>query len=432
MLLLVFVMEKNMYLKGNEIVEVKRFLVDQFVQCSTPEMKLLAAYLGKVNPREPTTARVMIPVKEYCASIGIDSPKSDYMRFLRECVDSLMDIKIVGQDIDSGIISDNRRLFEHSRVKGEDFIDIIPANDSISLLFNLKSYIKLNAQNIFRLDSTNQMLLCYLMKEQQGLNKMTFEISVEELRRRIGIEPSEYERFNNFKSKVLDACKKAFSERTDICFTYEKGKIGAHGKCETIIFHIKPNKKIAKQQAVTMSLSDDITDKDDKEIYFTKILESCEKKLLYRLNGIEIEWLKSWIDEYKFTKELIDYAFQENSFRRYLSMKNINDTLIKWHENNISTVEAAKEFCENEHKKNIRNAARNKNNSNSVWRTGEEAGIVCKQSELSNSKEDEVENDEDIDILRSFDDTEKKEEKTIPESVLGMFGDSDIDEDPDI
>lgn len=424
-----------MYFNGNEIVEVKRFLVDQFIQCSTPEMKLLAAYLGKINPREPTTARVMIPVKEYCAAIGIERPKSNYMRFLKGCVDRLMDIKIVGQDIDSGIIYDSRRLFEHSRVvrvNGEDFIDIIPANDSIPLLFNLKNYIKLNAQNILSLDSSNQMLLCYLMKEKQAQRKMIFEISVEDLRKRIGIEPSEYEKFNNFKSKVLDACQKAFSERTDICFTYERGKTGAHGKWETIIFHIKPNKKIEKQQTAIKALANNVSDKDDKDVYFTKMLESCEKKLLYRLNGIEIEWLKSWIEEYKFSEELINYAFQENAFRRYMSMKNINDTLIKWHENNITTVEAAKEFCENEHKKNIKNAARNKKTNNSVWRTGEEAGIVCKQSELSNSKEDEVENDEDIELLRSIDDTGKKEEKTIPESVLGMFGDSDIDDDPDI
>ncbi len=409
-----------MYFKGNEIVEVKRFLIGQLMNCSTQKQKLLAAYLAKINPREPTTARVMIPVKEYCAAIGIECPKSDYMRFLEECVEGLMDIKIKGKDIESGIIYDSRRLFENSRivrVNGVDYIDIIPTNNSIPLLFNLKSYIKLNVQNILSLDSKNHMLLCYLMKDQQGQRKTTFEISVEELKKRIGLKPSEYKQFNDLKAKVLDTCQKAFSERTDICFTYEKGKIGAHGKCETVIFHIKPNKKIAKQQAITMSLSDDITDNDDKEIYFTKILESCEKKLLYRLNGIEIEWLKSWIDEYKFTKELIDYAFQENSFRRYLSMKNINDTLIKWHENNISTVEAAKEFCENEHKKNIRNAARNKNINTSAWRTGEEAGIVCKQPEQSIGKQNEVETDNDKDdvlddLLRSLD--------------------ADIDDDPDI
>ena len=297
-------------------------------------------------------------------------------------------------------------------------------------MFDFKEhYIKAKGMNIFELNSPNQILMYFYICKQFGLGKKDIEVSVEELRDWLGIKPNEYQRFGDFNNWVLRTCEKALREHSDLCFTYEKGKMGAHGKCETIKLHIKENKKIAKKMEAEALIEAASTNNNETN---RKIIELCEKSFNKKLNGIELDWIQTWINEYGITEDIVKLAIKDNSFRTYMTIKNVDDTLTKWHENNITTVEAAKEFCENEHKKNIRNAARNKNSNNSVWRTGEEAGIVCKQSELSNSKDDEVENDEDIELLKSFDDSEKREEKHIPESVLGMFGDADIDDDPDI
>ena len=57
----------------------------------------------------------------------------------------------------------------------------------------------------------------------------------------IGIKKEEYEIFNVFKIKVLDACKKALEENTDIRYEYKLIKRGKGGKVREIEFEIYKN-----------------------------------------------------------------------------------------------------------------------------------------------------------------------------------------------
>ena len=58
-----------------------------------------------------------------------------------------------------------------------------------------------------------------------------------------GSGKNEYgDRFDNFKTKVLDACQQALKESTDIKFTYEPyGKKGKGGKILFLKFTIEKN-----------------------------------------------------------------------------------------------------------------------------------------------------------------------------------------------
>ena len=111
-------------------------------------------------------------------------------------------------------------------------------------------------------------------------------------------------------------------------------------------------------------------------------------------------------------EELVAYAFRVNEFRTNLTLKNVGDTLTKWHDQGIKTAEDAARFSEEEHKENKRKATRRKANAGSVWATGEEAGIAAetKAEEPKNTKASEDTNDDDGD-------------SNIPDSVLDMFGD---------
>jgi hypothetical protein len=66
-------------------------------------------------------------------------------------------------------------------------------------------------------------------------------VSVIDLRIWLGIEESEYQQFKYFKRDVLEPCRKAISENTDITFTYEPHKKGARGKILELKFSIKKN-----------------------------------------------------------------------------------------------------------------------------------------------------------------------------------------------
>jgi len=66
---------------------------------------------------------------------------------------------------------------------------------------------------------------------------------VEDLKGMLGIERGEYPRFGDFKTYVLEVCRQALSENTDISFTYEPcGKRGRGGKINELKFTIVKNK----------------------------------------------------------------------------------------------------------------------------------------------------------------------------------------------
>ncbi len=144
------------------------------------------------------------------------------------------------------------------------------------------------------------------------------------------------------------------------------------------------------------------------------LIKLTGKLIRKRLNGLDIDRITSWVQDLDATEELVNLAFKANDFRSNLTLKNVGDTLAKWHDHGIKTAEEAGRFIEEEHQENKRKAARKKNVSGSVWRTGEEAGLgkpgTSKPSVPAASEEN------------------KTEEDDIPDDILGMFGDSDEDD----
>ncbi len=141
-----------------------------------------------------------------------------------------------------------------------------------------------------------------------------------------------------------------------------------------------------------------------------KLIKLTGSLMRKRLNGLDIDRVKSWAEDLGATEELVTLAFKENEFRSNLTLKNVGDTLTKWHDQGIKTAEDAARFSEEEHKENKRKATRRKANTGSVWATGEEAGLVNKseQPKAEEPKNDKASEDKDDDG---------------PDDILNMFGD---------
>ena len=141
---------------------------------------------------------------------------------------------------------------------------------------------------------------------------------------------------------------------------------------------------------------------------YKKLVKLTGKLMRKRLNGLDLDRVKSWAEDLDATEELVNLAFKENEFRSNLTLKNVGDTLTKWHDQGIKTAEDAAKFSEEEHKENKRKATRRKANAGSSWRTGEEAGIGGNNDEPEKKKvsEDTSSGDDDI-----------------PDDILNMFGD---------
>ena len=150
-----------------------------------------------------------------------------------------------------------------------------------------------------------------------------------------------------------------------------------------------------------------------------KLIKLCGSQLRKRLNGMDIERVTRWAEQLDATEELVIQAFKENEFRSNLTLKNVEDTLAKWHDNGIKTAEEASRFSEEEHKENKRKATRRKAMPGTTWRSGEDAGI----SEPDSEKTEKPETPKAPEGIK-----EEDPDDNIPDDILDMFGDSDEDD----
>ena len=366
-----------MYFNGNEIVEIRNYLIKKLTNCTLQDWRLILAYISKINPREQDQLRVIIPVDDYCQCFGLKAPGADYIRFLTTCVERLQRIAITGKDPENGIIYSRVVLFPEASVTKQNdelFIELVPHQKALPLLFGLKNYVKFKASYGFSLGSTNQLLMYLFLKEQIFHKRSSFEISVEELKATLGIGPKEYVRFGDFTNAVLIPCKKALAEKTDIAFTFEKGKIGAHRKCITIKFKVELT---TTDEIVLLPATASANETESCEM--DKIVSLCKKHLQKnKLNGTEICHIENWIKDFHVSEELVEHAFNDNMFRERITLKNIDETLSKWHKHGISTVAAATSFCEKEHQRNKSLASLKHGQANTAtpWRSAEEANSL--------------------------------------------------------
>ena len=389
------------------------------------QLRLFSLYLAKINPRDISTREVRFKLKDYCQIMGLEKLQIDY---IQESTNDLLS-KVVNIPNENGKGYKAFQLFKECIVYEDDtdhewYIKIDAHDNALPLMFDFqKEFFTYKVWNVLSLKSPNQIRMYEILKQYENLG--TREISINDLRELLGIVPEQYvgrKGWSNFKTRVIDSCQKALKESTDICFDYERGSAGPGGSWQTIIFHIKRNDDYISNLSIEEFLRDK-NELENEKTTIEKIAALCRKLLgKSKLTGMENNWIQAWVKEYGMTEELVNEAFNDNSFRSYLSMQHINATLTKWFENGIHTVEAAKKFCQEEHEKNKRKAARKLSISGTKWKTGAEAGIAISNKEnITDSEQHDKER-------------EKSEDNGIPSDILDMFGEPDeaVDDNVDI
>ena len=382
------------------------------------QLRLFNLYLARINPRDISTREVIFKLDDYCRIMRLERIKIDY---LQKSTNELLS-KVVNIPNENGKGYKAFQLFKECVVYEDEndhewYIKIDAHDNALPLMFDFqKEFFTYKVWNVLSLKSVNQTRMYEILKQYENIGSR--ELSISELRGLIGIAPDEYigrGSWSNFKKRVLDTCQQVLKECTDICFDYERGAVGPGGSWQTIIFHIKRNDEYISNLSIEEFLMEK-NSVDKEENIIDRTTDLCKQMLnKSKLTGIENNWIQTWVKEYGMTEELVKEAFNDNSFRSYLSMQHINATLTKWFENGIHTVEAAKKFCQEEHEKNKRKAARKLSKSGTKWKTGAEAGIAI--SSEQHDKEGDI-----------------SEDNGIPSDILDMFGepDEDVDDNVDI
>lgn len=204
------------------------------------ELRFFSIYLSKINPWNKESRIVCFPIEDFQRIMGFGKLNISQ---LRSSTDSLL-CKLVHVPDEDGRGMRAFQLFKECHLFQDNnnkwYMEIDAHDKALPLMFDFKNrYFQYELWNALRLKSPNQMRMYEILKQYENIGQR--ELTVTELRELLGISKDEYTYWQNFKVRVLDSCKQALKDLTDICYTYERGQIGKGGKWVTIIFHIQKN-----------------------------------------------------------------------------------------------------------------------------------------------------------------------------------------------
>jgi hypothetical protein len=203
-------------------------------------LRLFSFYLAKINARDTSTRKVRFPILEFQRIMGITEIKriSYYKRIFRKMLGYTVVLSTPSGGIDAFQVFSRFTLEKDE--DNEWYVEIDAHDSALPLLFNFKEqYFTYSLWNTLYLSSVNHVRMYEVLKQHEYL--VEWEVTVIELKELLGIQPDEYVKWEPFKRRVLDSSQKALAEKTDIVFTYKRGKCGNGGKWITIIFNIHPN-----------------------------------------------------------------------------------------------------------------------------------------------------------------------------------------------
>lgn len=260
-------------IKGTELVE-KRNILNEIRQnnMTLQQLRFFSIYLSKINARDLSTRVVRFPLSDFQKIMGIGRMN---IQHFKNAVDSLLRNVIHIPNSSGGM--DAFTLFKKCSLFKDEYdnwyVEINANDEALPLMFDFKShYFTYQLWNALQLKSANQIRMYELLKQYEHIGIREIEIS--ELKKLLGIDSNEYQRLERFRTKVLDSCQKALAENTDICFTYERGKVGERGKWSTIVFHIKKNENYVDR----LSLKDFIDLQPEQQIIEGIATEISEPK----------------------------------------------------------------------------------------------------------------------------------------------------------
>ena len=287
------------------------------------ELRFFSIYLSKINPWDKSTRVVRFPLDDFrrIMGLGYDMNITHFKYTIRHIMQQIVEIP---NEKGSGYTA--FQLFKRAKIEkneqNEWYVEFDAHDDALPLMFDFKNrYFKYELWNALRLKSTNQVRMYEILKQYEGVGKR--ELTVKEIRELLGISAKEYDRWERFRVRVLDSCQQALQETTDICYTYERGRVGKGGKWLSIIFYIEKNKnyvdKLTLEEFITQQpkpepLALNVQSEDGtNQLSFTDI-----QKNLDNTANIEVEFVDGTdiisqlykVCNYEFTREEIQSAYQ--------------------------------------------------------------------------------------------------------------------------
>lgn len=322
-----------MALKKKNVIEKRNVLNE--IRCNNmhlQELRFFTIYLSRINARDPENTRlVRFTLSDFVTIMDLENVN---ISKLKATTNSLL-CKVVNVPTESGGYRSFQLFKECTLEKDENtdewYIEIDAHDRALPLMFDFKrDYFTYELWNALRLTSSNQLRMYEILKQYQKKGERTIEL--EQLKRYLFIGEDEYPRFDNFKAKVLEACKKALKDNTDISFEYELIK-KARGKVHAVKFSIFKNTEYRDQLSISefidlKSTSNDIgeTEAEDNIVQYNVSENSWNDRMTFFSEALSDEFTLRQVELlYKLAFPLIDGKPHKHSLDTsiydYLSLK---------------------------------------------------------------------------------------------------------------
>lgn len=233
--------QKNLVIKSNQIIEA-RYNFDLW------ELRVFAKMVTMIEPNDVEFKKYKISIKELMEYFGkVD--KGLYER-IRSIPEKLMEKRIYmnildekGQEIEfvAPLIVGAKRSKKFDQ---NAFIELQFHPDLKTDLLLLKSqFTKYDIRNLYDLQSAHSIRLYELLKQYENTNQKSRLFDIYDLKAKLGVR-SKYNKYSNFKARVILKAQADLEQYTDISFTFKEIKKGK--TVEQIVFYIT-SKNIQKE-----------------------------------------------------------------------------------------------------------------------------------------------------------------------------------------
>ena len=294
-------MKKELIVKDNALINASYSLE------LTEQRIILLAILKARENKTPHNQELIVTAQSYITAFNVH--RNTAYKTLKTACDNLFDRRFSYQRYsDKGKVEQVKSRWVQSVVYAESdsYIKIKFADEVLPLITMLeKHFTSYELQQVASLKSIHAIRLYELLIQYRTVGKL--EISLSDLRLKLGIADGKYPTMNNFKARVLDVGIQQINEHSDIIVKYEQVKTGRNITGFKFSFKQKPSKTTTAHQnerdGTTIDfLTDNLTDKQLERIARNKLFIADYNHMISpqsNANNDMNEWVKVMVTKMK-------------------------------------------------------------------------------------------------------------------------------------
>jgi plasmid replication initiation protein len=291
-------------------VQKQNSLVDAIYRLSLNESRLLNWSIARTDYKTHCYDNIIFFTVTELKNFYSLTTKNSYDEF-KKALDELYERRITYYDHDNKGYRTCRIITDKFDDKGsrlglkfsEQISDLIATNKNF-LTYKLKNTVKITSPTAIRI---YEILLNRLKK-----NHSRFQVNIDELKKILGFEKTEYAKYSDFKRRVLEVAKKQINAHTDISFDYDVEKYGGRSVIDLIfVSKFKHNNDLKKESTENTDNNDQSNNKLQTDInnpFGTKddIVDISDDDRKFYIKSDLKEYIG--IDDFMINKYIKDYS----------------------------------------------------------------------------------------------------------------------------